>query len=153
MVKILFRFYLNLLLYSTNTTSTYSPVLMSGWRSRCICRGRGQSCSTVPLSYGRASFRCGNVSPIFRWSSKFVLLSPSKLPAAREAIHVSTGSCVTSGQHFVSLLWKHSCAFLLMVFLQSIITQLWLLPGGLTQGREQGNQTTMINLHSATLDK
>ena len=151
MVKMLFRFYLLILrLYSTNTTSTYSPVLMSGWRSRCICRGRGQSCSTVPLSSGRASFRCGNVSPIFCWSSTFVLLSPSKLPAAREAIHVSTGSCVTSGQHLVSLLWKHSCAFLLMVFLQSIITQLWPLQGGLTQGREQGDQTTMFNLYSAT---
>ena len=48
---------------------------------------------------------------------------PPKLPAAREAIHVSTGSHVTSGQHLVSLLWKHSCAFLLMVlFLRSIIT-------------------------------
>ena len=43
------------------------PVLMSGWRSRFICRGRGTSCSTVPLSFGRASFRCGNVSPIFCW--------------------------------------------------------------------------------------
>ena len=151
MVKMLFRFYLIILrLYSTNTTSTYSPVVMSGWRSRCICRGRGQSCSTVPLSSGRASFRCRNVSPISCWSSKFVLLSPSKLPAAREAIHVSTGSCVTSGQHLVSLLWKHSCAFLLMVFLQSIITQLWPLPGGLIQGREQGDQTTMFNLYSAT---
>ena len=42
-------------------------------------------------------FRCGNVSPIFCWSSKFALLSPSKLPAAREVIHVSTGSYVTSG--------------------------------------------------------
>ena len=66
--------------------------------------------------------RFRNVSPIFCWSSKFVLLSPSKLPAAREAIHVSTGSYVTSGQHLVSLLWKHSSAFLLMVlFLRSMI--------------------------------
>ena len=49
--------------------------------------------------------------------------SPCNLPAAREAIHVSTGSYVTFGQHLVSLLWKHSCAFLLMVlFLRSIIT-------------------------------
>ena len=80
-------------------------------------------------------------------------LSPSKLPAMREAIHVSIGSCVTSSQHLMSLLWKHSCTFLLMVFLQGIVTQLWLLPGGLTQGREQGDQTTMINLHSATLYK
>ena len=48
-------------------------------------------------------FRGGNVSP--------------------KAIPVSTGSCVTSGQHLVSLLWKHSCAFLLMVlFPRSIIT-------------------------------
>ena len=29
-------------------------------------------------------FRCRNVSPIFCWSSKFVLLSPSKLPVCRE---------------------------------------------------------------------
>ena len=34
---------------------------------------------------------------------------PSKLPTVREAIHVSTGLCVTSGQHLVFLLWKHSC--------------------------------------------
>ena len=131
MVKMLFRFYLNISrLYSINTSSAYSPVLMSGRRSRCICRGRGQSCSTVVLSSGRANFRCGNVAQVFCWSLKYVLLSPSKLRAAREVIHVSTGSCVTSGQHLVSLLWKHSCAFLLMVFLQSIITacarQVWL---------------------------
>ena len=84
---------------------------------------------------------------MFCWSSKFVLLFLSNLPAAREAIHVSKGSCVTSVQRFMSLQWKHSCAFLLMVFFQSIITRLWLLPGGLTQAREQGDQTTMINLH------
>ena len=99
MVKMLFRFYRNILrLYSTNTTSTYSPVLISGWRSRCIYRGRGQSCSAASLNSGRASFSCRNVSPIFCWSSEFVLLSPSKLASAREVcvIHVSTGSCVTS---------------------------------------------------------
>ena len=44
-----------------------SPVLKSGWKSRCICRGRGPSCSTVPLSSGRESFRRRNVSPIFCW--------------------------------------------------------------------------------------
>ena len=66
----------------------------------------------------------GNVSPVFCRSSKFVLLSPSKLRATREAIHVSIGSYMTSGQ-LVSLLWKHSCAFILMVlFLRSIITDL-----------------------------
>ena len=43
------------------------------------------------------------------------LLSASKLPAAREAIPVSKGSCVTSGPHLVSLLWKHSRALPLMV--------------------------------------
>ena len=53
----------------------------------------------------------------------------------------------------VFLLLKHSCTFPLMVFLRSIITQLWQLPGGLTQEREQGDQTTMINLYSATLEK
>ena len=48
---------------------------------------------------------------------------PNSLYVAREAIHVSTGSHLTSDQHLVSLLWKHSCAFLLMVlFLRSIIT-------------------------------
>ena len=33
---------------------------------------------------------------------------------------VSAGSCVTSVQHLVSLLWKHSCSFLSLVFLRSI---------------------------------
>ena len=49
------------------------------------------------MNQGRENFvffKCGNVSPIFCWSSKFAFVSPSKLPVAREAIHVSTGSCM-----------------------------------------------------------
>ena len=54
------------------------------WRRFCENQGRENF----------VLFRCGSVSPIFCWSSKFAFLSPSKLSSAREA-----GSCVTSGHH------------------------------------------------------
>lgn len=75
MVKMQLKLYLNTFWPSfTNIISTHSPALMSGWRLKCICREREQSCSTVPLTSAQESVRCGNSSPICCcWSSSALL--------------------------------------------------------------------------------
>ena len=80
-----------------------------------FCENRG--CENFVL------FRCGNVSPLFCWSSKFAFVSPSKLPAERGNSCLHRIMCDFRSTLGVFQLLKNSCASLLMVlFLRSIIT-------------------------------
>ena len=82
--------------------------------TKFICREWEESFSTTTTTSGRASFRCETVTPTYCWSLRSALLYQSKLLVAKEATHVWTELCVTSGQPLMLGLLKPLWESLLM---------------------------------------
>ena len=150
MMKKLFRFYLNILrLYSIITTSTYSPVLMSGWRSRCICRGRGLSCT----EFWKGKFQVRERFPNFLLVIEICLVIPIQTSCCKRG-----NSCLNRIMcDFQSTLGVSTVEALMRISINGVPPEHYhsalAVARWLDSGERARRPNYNDNLYSATLDK